>query len=96
MENCQLGFFLAYESANGRALLDRELYGPKRERMTEKGPRQVRTDQLVSGIEESAWVRRGTGNGAEGPGAGDCPTVIKVLRGNPAVPLRKAPVSSAG
>ena len=29
IENCQVGVFLAYASATGRALLDRELYLPK-------------------------------------------------------------------
>ena len=29
IENCQVGVFLAYASANGRALLDRELYLPR-------------------------------------------------------------------
>lgn len=29
IENCQIGVFLAYASASGRALIDRELYLPK-------------------------------------------------------------------
>jgi len=29
VENCQIGTFLAYGSAKGRALIDRELYLPK-------------------------------------------------------------------
>jgi SRSO17 transposase len=29
VDNCQIGIFLAYVSARGHALLDRELYGPK-------------------------------------------------------------------
>ena len=42
IENCQAGVFLAYASANGRALLDRELYLPQvwaddRERRREAG-----------------------------------------------------------
>lgn len=42
IENCQLGVFLAYVSAKGRALIDRELYLPvswtdDRERCTEAG-----------------------------------------------------------
>ena len=34
---------------------------------TDKGPLQVRADRLVSGVEESAWVRCSAGNGAKGP-----------------------------
>jgi SRSO17 transposase len=47
IENCQIGVFLAYATATGRTLLDRELYLPKswtedRERCTEAGvPRTV-------------------------------------------------------
>ena len=42
IENCQVGVFLAYASANGKALLDRELYLPQvwaedRERRREAG-----------------------------------------------------------
>ena len=42
IENCQIGVFLAYNSAKGRALLDRELYLPQvwvedRERRREAG-----------------------------------------------------------
>ena len=35
--------------------------------LTEKGPRQVRADQLASQVEESAWVRCSAGDGAKGP-----------------------------
>ena len=42
IENCQIGVFLAYASAKGRTLLDRELYLPQvwvddRERRREAG-----------------------------------------------------------
>src|SRR4029450_2895989 len=48
VENCQIGVFLAYASACGHALLDRELYLPKewaqdRERCTRAGIPQERT-----------------------------------------------------
>ena len=143
IENCQIGVFLAYATAHGRVLLDRELYMPQvwaddgeRRRqagvpeevafrtkpqlarkmleraveagvpfrwvagdevygndrklrlwlehegiahvlaiksneklwaLTDKGPRQVRADQLASGVEESHWMRLSAGNGAKGP-----------------------------
>ena len=143
IENCQIGVFLAYASARGRTLLDRELYLPRvwaddggrrreagvpeeaafrtkpqlaqemleravesgipfswitgdevygsdrnlrlwleqkgaahvlaiksNERLwalTDKGPRQVRADQLASGVKESHWSRCSAGNGAKGP-----------------------------
>ena len=35
--------------------------------LTDKGPRQVRADQLASGVEESRWTRLSAGNGAKGP-----------------------------
>ena len=35
--------------------------------LTEKGPRQVRADQLASQVEETGWVRCSAGNGAKGP-----------------------------
>ena len=47
IENCQIGVFLAYAGANGRTLLDRELYVPQvwaddRERRRESGvPEEV-------------------------------------------------------
>ena len=47
IENCQIGVFLAYASAKGRTLLDRELYLPQvwvddRERRREAGvPRML-------------------------------------------------------
>ena len=145
IENCQIGVFLAYASARGRTLLDRELYLPRvwaddggrrreagvpeeaafrtkpqlaqemleravesgipfswitgdevygsdrnlrlwleqkgaahvlaiksNERLwalTDKGPRQVRADQLASGVKESHWSRCSAGNGAKGPGS---------------------------
>ena len=34
--------------------------------LTDKGPRQVRADQLASGVEESHWMRLSAGNGAKG------------------------------
>ena len=35
--------------------------------LTDRGPRQVRADRLVSGVEECAWVRCSAGDGAKGP-----------------------------
>ena len=143
IENCQVGVFLTYATAQGRVLLDRELYLPqvwaddgerRREAgvpeevtfrtkpqlaqdllgravesgvpfswvtgdevygtardlrwwleqkgmpqvlaikrneklwiLTDKGPRQVRADQLAAGVEESDWIRCSAGNGAKGP-----------------------------
>ena len=143
IENCQIGVFLAYASAWGKTLLDRELYLPqvwaedwqrRREAgvpesagfhtkpqlaelmlkravesgvpfgwatgdevygsdrklrlwlegegishvmaiksndklwvLTEKGPREVRADRLVSLVDGSNWVRYSTGEGAKGP-----------------------------
>ena len=142
IENSQIGVFLTYATAQGRVLLDRELYLPQvwaddseRRReggvpeevvfgtkpqlarlmleravesgvpfrwvtgdevygsdrnlrrwleregiphvvaikrneklwaLTDKGPRQVRADQLASGVEESHWMRLSAGNGAKG------------------------------
>ena len=34
--------------------------------LTDKGPRQVRADQLASGVEESHWTRLNAGKGAKG------------------------------
>ena len=39
----------------------------KRWVLKDKGPRQVRADQLASQVEESGWVRLSVGNGAKGP-----------------------------
>ena len=152
IENCQIGVFLTYATAQGRVLLDRELYLPqvwaeaaerRREAavpeevtfrtkpqlaqrmleraveagvpfrwvagdevygndrnlrrwlegagiphvlaikrneklwvLTDKGPRQVRADQLASGVEESGWVRLSAGNGAKGPRVYDWSRVV--------------------
>ena len=152
IENCQIGVFLTYATAQGRVLLDRELYLPqgwaeaaerRREAavpeevafrtkpqlaqrmleraveagvpfrwvagdevygndrnlrrwlegagiphvlaikrneklwvLTDKGPRQVRADQLASGVEESGWVRLSAGNGAKGPRVYDWRRVV--------------------
>ena len=143
IENCRIGVFLTYATAQGRVLLDRELHLPQvwaddAERqweagvpeevvfrtkpqlarlmleraveagvpfrwvagdevygsdrnlrlwlegadiphvlaiksneklwaLTDKGPRQVRADQLASGVEESHWTRLSAGKGAKGP-----------------------------
>ena len=49
--------------------------------MTDKGPRQVRADQLSSQVEESAWVRLSAGKGAKGPRVYDWTRVaIRPLR----------------
>jgi SRSO17 transposase len=40
IDNCQLGVFLAYGSARGRALVDRELYLPRRGPKTPTGARR--------------------------------------------------------
>ena len=48
---------------------------------TDKGPLQVRADRLVSGVEESGWVRCSAGNGAKGPRVYDWAAVeIRPLR----------------
>ena len=44
--------------------------------LTDKGPRQVRADQLASGVEESGWVRLSAGNGAKGPRVYDWSRVV--------------------
>ena len=44
---------------------------------TDKGPLQVRADRLVSGVEESGWVRCSAGNGAKGPRVYDW-TAVKI------------------
>ena len=157
IENCQIGVFLTYATAQGRVLLDRELYLPqvwadaaerRREAavpeevtfrtkpqlaqrmleraveggvpfrwvagdevygndrnlrlwlegagiphvlaikrneklwvLTDKGPRQVRADQLVSGVAETRWSRCRAGNGAKGPRVYDWTRVgIRPLR----------------
>ena len=152
IENSQVGVFLTYATAQGRVLLDRELYLPQvwaddseRRReggvpeevafrtkpqlarlmleraveagvpfrwvtgdevygsdrnlrrwleregiphvvaikrneklwaLTDKGPRQVRADQLASGVEESHWMRLSAGNGAKGPRVYDWTRVV--------------------
>ena len=49
--------------------------------LTDKGPRQVRADQLATGVEESHWLRLSTGNGAKGPRVyGWTRVVIRPLR----------------
>ena len=67
IENCQIGVFLAYNSAKGRALLDRELYLPQvwvedRERRREAGvpaDAALRTKgQLAREMLEGWWNRR--------------------------------------
>ena len=48
---------------------------------TDQGPLQVRADRLVSGVEESAWVRCSAGDGAKGPRVYDWTAVgIRPLR----------------
>ena len=152
IENCQIGVFLTYATAQGRVLLDRELYLPQgwaaaaerrreaaaaeevtfrtkpqlaremleraveggvpfrwvagdevygndrnlrlwlEERgiphvlalkrneklwvLTDKGPRQVRADQLVSGVAEIRWSQCSAGNGAKGPRVYDWTRVV--------------------
>ena len=157
IENCQVGVFLAYSSARGRTLLDRELYLPQvwaenwdrrreagvpesvsfhtkgqlaqlmlqravesgvsfawvagdevygndrrlrlwLERLdvphvlaiksteklwasTEKGPRQIRADRLVSQVDVAGWSTFSTGDGAKGPRVYDWAAVeIRPLR----------------
>ena len=49
--------------------------------LTDKGPRQVRADQLASGVKESHWSRCSAGNGAKGPRVYDWALVeIRPLR----------------
>ena len=152
IENCQIGAFLTYATAQGRVLLDRELYLPqvwaedgerRREAgvpeevafrtkpqlaqrmleraveggvpfrwvtgdevygnhrnlrlwlegagiphvlaiksnemlwaLTDEGPRQVRADQLATGVEETHWMRLSAGNGAKGPRVYDWTRVV--------------------
>ena len=152
IENCQIGVFLTYATAQGRVLLDRELYLPQgwadaaerrreagvpeevvfrtkpqlarelleraveagvpfrwvagdevygndrnlrlwlEERgiphvlalkrneklgvLTDKGPRQVRADQVVSGVAEIRWSQCSAGNGAKGPRVYDWTRVV--------------------
>ena len=44
--------------------------------LTDKGPRQVRADQLVSGVAEIRWSRCSAGNGAKGPRVYDWTRVV--------------------
>ena len=51
--------------------------------LTDKGPRQVRADQLVSGVAESDWSRCSAGNGAKGPRVYDWVRVVTRPLGAP-------------
>ena len=73
IENCQIGVFLAYSSAKGRALLDRELYLPQiwaedRERRREAGvpgDTAFRTKgQLAGRCWSGRWNRRSPSAGS--------------------------------
>ena len=44
--------------------------------LTDKGPRQVRADELTSGVEETRWIRCSAGNGAKGPRLYDWTRVV--------------------
>ena len=44
--------------------------------LTDKGPRQIRADQLVSGVAESDWSRCSAGDGAKGPRVYDWTRVV--------------------
>ena len=44
--------------------------------LTDKGPRQVRADQLTSGVEELGWIRLSAGNGTKGPRVYDWARVV--------------------
>ena len=49
--------------------------------LTDKGPRQVRADQLATGVENSHWMRLSAGNGTKGPRVYDwARVVIRPLR----------------
>ena len=49
--------------------------------LTDKGPRQVRADQLATGVENSDWMRLSAGNGTKGPQVYDWARVmIRPLR----------------
>ena len=48
----------------------------KRWVLTDKGPRQVRADQLVSGVAEIRWSQCSAGNGAKGPRGYDWTRVV--------------------
>ena len=43
--------------------------------LTEKGPRQIRADHLVSQVDEAGWSTISAGNGAKGPRVYDWTTV---------------------
>ena len=51
--------------------------------LTDKGPRQVRSDQLVTGMEESLWMRLSAGKGAKGPRVYDWTRVVIRPLGEP-------------
>ncbi|SDH69680.1 DDE superfamily endonuclease [Pseudonocardia oroxyli] len=57
IDNCQLGVFLAYASAKGRALIDRELYLPTS--WTEDRERCARAD-VPDGVEFATKPQLGT------------------------------------
>ena len=44
--------------------------------LTDEGPRQVRADQLATGVEERHWMRLSAGNGAKGPRVYDWTRVV--------------------
>jgi SRSO17 transposase len=48
VDNCQLGVFLAYASPRGRAMIDRELYLPKR---WTDDPRRCRAARVPEQVE---------------------------------------------
>ena len=49
--------------------------------LTDKGPRQVRADQLATGVENSHWMQLSAGNGTKGPRVYDwARVVIRPLR----------------
>ena len=51
--------------------------------LTDKGPRQVRSDQLVTGMDESLWMRLSAGKGAKGPRVYDWTRVVIRPLGKP-------------
>ena len=62
IENCEAGVFLAYATAKGRTLLDRELYLPQ-------GWADDRERRLEAGVSESRWLSDQAATGPEDAGA---------------------------
>ena len=73
-ENCQVGVFLAYASARGHALIDRELYLPQLARLARRAPLLPGADALAF-IDIDSTQKRACGHKKQGARFGH--TMIK-------------------